>query len=263
MFFGNDSVLVDLIGVFKIRRSASVLRIAHDRHYDSLSVRTAGSGSFTCDGRQYTVQTGDFIYLPQTKKYSQETAGESIIAIHFIRYSSEKRSEVETVSPENREEAMALTQSMYKLWTEKKTGYKQACMALLYQLLYLLRLQTEKESVSAVGTDKIPDSIIDYMHKNYRKEKISVAYLAEMASVSEAYFRRVFKSIYGISPARYIINLKLEYASGLLQSGFYNVTETAEKAGFADVKYFQRLFKQHFGQTPASYKRLNLEHMYK
>ncbi len=263
MFFASDSVLVDLIGVFKIERDAFFTRTATDRNYDSLSVRIKGSGTIFAEGREYDLKEGNFIYLPQNQKYNQRTDGETIIAIHFIRYSSEKKPEAELIVPEKPAEVLEITKSMYKLWTEKKPGYKQGCTALLYKLLYMFRGQTEKGNALALSVDKILDKAIDYIHKNYRRERILISGLAEAASVSEAYFRRCFRSVYGVSPARYIINLKLEYAAGLLQSGFYTVSETAEKAGFSDIKYFQRLFKQSYGHTPAQYKRLNLERTFK
>ena len=94
---------------------------------------------------------------------------------------------------------------------------------------------------------------MNYIHKNYKKAEFSVSKLADMLSVSETYFRRIFKRIYHISPVQYVIKLRLEYASQLLLSKLYTVKEVSYKSGFTDVKYFSRVFKEKFNMTPKKY----------
>ena len=48
---------------------------------------------------------------------------------------------------------------------------------------------------------------LDYIHANFRHEQISIPKLAAMCTVSETYFRKQFKSIYAVSPTKYILNL--------------------------------------------------------
>ena len=59
---------------------------------------------------------------------------------------------------------------------------------------------------------------------------------------------------YGVSPKRYIIQLKINYACDLLKSGDYSVKETAEMSGFEDLYFFSRQFKEYMGMSPAKYK---------
>ena len=259
MFFANDNIQAEIVGVFKIRRTEKIKFTAVARQYDSLSVRKAGSGMFTAEGKQFHLKKGDFIYLPQTADYTQETEGETVIAVHFINYTSAKKASVEAITPQETAEATEIMAEMYTLWTEKKAGYRQACTSLFYKLLYMFRKQTDENQVQSTGADSVMHKALDFMHRNYRREKISVSALASDCAMSEVYFRKKFKNAYGISPARYIINLKLEYAASLLQSGLYTVSETSEKAGFSDVKYFARQFKARYNHTPRDYMHLNLE----
>ena len=96
---------------------------------------------------------------------------------------------------------------------------------------------------------------LDYIHVHFRSEEISISSLAAMCSVSETYFRKQFKNLYSVPPNQYIINLRLENASQLLQSELYTVAEAAEKSGFNDTKYFSRIFKQHFNMSPKEYSK--------
>ena len=80
-----------------------------------------------------------------------------------------------------------------------------------------------------------------------------------MISISEVYFRKIFKKIYKVSPNKYINNLRLEYASQLLQSGLYRIYEISELSGFTDVKYFAKCFKEKYGISPLAYKIIDPE----
>ena len=262
MFFSNDNIQAEIIGVFKIRRHSPLSLTAIERHYDSLSVRTKGRGTFTANGRQHILETGDFIYLPQNQTYTQKTEGETVIAVHFINYNADKKETVEAIRPADIQKAQEIMSEMYTLWTEKKAGYKQECTSYFYHLLYLFRKQTDKDAVQSIGADRMLRNAVDFIHKNYRREHIVISELATDCAMSEVYFRKIFKNIYGVSPARYILNLKLEYAASLLQSGLYTVSETAEKSGFSDAKYFARRFKARYNYTPRDYARLNLEHLF-
>lgn len=95
----------------------------------------------------------------------------------------------------------------------------------------------------------------DYIHSHFRSEQIEIAHLAEMCSVSETYFRKLFKLHYGVSPKRYIIGLQLETAAQLLQSQLYSVTDVCERSGFVDSKYFAKPFKSRYGCSPKQYQK--------
>jgi AraC-like DNA-binding protein len=70
------------------------------------------------------------------------------------------------------------------------------------------------------------------------------------------YFRKIFKSIYGVSPIKYINNLKIEHARELIESQMYSISEAAFHSGYSDSSSFSRDFKKHFDMTPGEYMRM-------
>ena len=68
-------------------------------------------------------------------------------------------------------------------------------------------------------------------------------------------FRREWKKIYSESPLQYHISIRFYYAKEYLTSGYYTVSEIAQKCGFDDVSYFVRFFKRQAGLTPGEYKK--------
>lgn len=78
----------------------------------------------------------------------------------------------------------------------------------------------------------------------------AVAHYAALCDMSEVNFRRLFREYIGMSPIEYRNDLRLSRARNMLQSGEYNVSETAELCGFSNLSFFTRLYKKKYGHTP-------------
>ncbi len=78
-----------------------------------------------------------------------------------------------------------------------------------------------------------------------------------MCNITPEYFRKIFSSVYGSSPAKYIINLKLERSRELLSSGLYTVTEAMLLSGYTDAAYFSHQFKNKYGYSPQKAKHID------
>ncbi|MEE1075049.1 MAG: AraC family transcriptional regulator [Acutalibacteraceae bacterium] len=256
MFFGENEISLELLGVFKIKREAFNHKSFTSRSYDSLSIRLSGSGKFDTKNKTISAKKGDILYIPKNADYIQSTLSEDIIVIHFINYSFTKSDEIECISVEDSPFLEETFRQMYDVWKEKKQGHRYLCMSLLYNILYFLNCQKTESIIDSITHDGKMNTVMDYIHTNYRSGEISISQLADMCAVSETYFRKLFKKIHGVSPQQYIINLKLEFASHLLGSNLYTVSEVSRKSGFNDSKYFSRLFKNHFGTTPKKYQDL-------
>lgn len=91
------------------------------------------------------------------------------------------------------------------------------------------------------------------MHKNYRKN-LSVDSYAAMAHFSTDWFTHLFKKTVGVSPQRYLQNIRLQKSRTLLQETDLSVKEIAEMVGFCDDNYFSRFFKKETGKTPRVFR---------
>ena len=72
--------------------------------------------------------------------------------------------------------------------------------------------------------------------------------------MSEVYLRRLFQSVYGMPPLKFINSLKLSRAEELLRTGECSVTDVAYLSGFFDESYFSREFKKRYGVCPRDYQ---------
>ena len=122
-------------------------------------------------------------------------------------------------------------------------------MSLLYEIF--AKMQTNNY-ISLNQYDMIKPAL-KYIEENFLKEKISVSHLADICGISEAYLNRLFVKRFNVSPSKYIIGLKINYACDLLQSGRCNITHVSEMCGYCDVYYFSHQFKEYTGITPTTF----------
>lgn len=96
--------------------------------------------------------------------------------------------------------------------------------------------------------------IRDYMLENIEKNP-SIAEIARAASMSESDFYRRYKQVFGISPKKDMLNVKIERAQDLLVSTDLSVESVAERLGYSTPEQFIKQFKLYCGLTPAKFRK--------
>ena len=96
--------------------------------------------------------------------------------------------------------------------------------------------------------------IIPIITASTQSDGISVSSLARHAGMSEVYFRRLFRSAMGVSPAKFIINCRVDRAKELLSEDYLTPEEVSERCGFSSLSYFCRVFKESTGMTPGEFR---------
>jgi AraC-like DNA-binding protein len=80
---------------------------------------------------------------------------------------------------------------------------------------------------------------------------IGVARLAaEVSFVSPGHLGRLFREQLGVSPLRYLKQLRMERAAQMLRSTRESVAGVARGVGYRNVSHFVRDFREFFGRTP-------------
>ncbi|MFF4182596.1 GlxA family transcriptional regulator [Streptomyces sp. NPDC001691] len=84
---------------------------------------------------------------------------------------------------------------------------------------------------------------------------LSVAALAQRASLSPRHFARAFHAETGITPGRYVERVRLEHARRLLEESQGSVQEVSRAAGYGTPEAMRRAFVKTLGTAPAEYRR--------
>lgn len=120
----------------------------------------------------------------------------------------------------------------------------------------VLQSQHEPLLLTSQADKRFCDQLEALVNKHVGDQDLSVDRLAEMMSMGRTKFYGRVKELFGMSPNKYIMNQRMEYAARLLSESSNNVSEVSYKVGFSDPTYFNKCFKAHFGIAPSKYKKL-------
>lgn len=91
--------------------------------------------------------------------------------------------------------------------------------------------------------------MLDYMYTHYA-EPVTIADIAEAASISRSEAARCFHEYMGCSPVNALIRYRLQTAHRLLHDTSLTVQEISLACGFRSTNYFTRQFRKNYGYTP-------------
>ena len=96
---------------------------------------------------------------------------------------------------------------------------------------------------------KLVFNLQHYIDEHY-SENIKITDICKKSLVSPPYFSHCFKTIVGISPKQYLMQLRLNSAANRIAFSSDKIIDIAFSAGFTDINNFTRKFKAHFNKTP-------------
>ena len=91
-----------------------------------------------------------------------------------------------------------------------------------------------------------------YIQENF-STKISLGEIAQQKHMNYCYLSLLFKEVAEVSFQDYLMDIRLNHACQLLQTGKYKIKDIAELSGFSDQHYFSKIFKKSFGCSPKKY----------
>lgn len=94
-----------------------------------------------------------------------------------------------------------------------------------------------------------------YLEANLTQD-LDMNAVARAASLSPFYLTRIFKQRFGVPPYRYLIGLRIRYASDLLRESSLSVTQVCHRSGFNSLSHFITTFRNHTGMSPSQYRRV-------
>ena len=231
--------------------------IVHGRHSDAYVFILSGSCTYEFDYDRFTVKAGDILFLANNSNYKMILGNDEYRFIYcdfeFERpEGSNLRSFVCT--PHNTVEAEKLFTRMLRIASSGSREGFNACMSCLYSISELV-VDSRDKGYHGIGLRQKMEEGKLWIERNAFDPALTVSAAAEYCKMSDAYFRRNFKSIYHITPAKYITSVRIEKAKKLLSYPFITPSECASQCGFSTVQYFMRVFKETTGTTPAQFKK--------
>ena len=110
----------------------------------------------------------------------------------------------------------------------------------------------EEQPVKGTNMAQIA-AALDYINKNYDKP-IKAIELANICSMSETHFRRIFEEYINMSPMDYVNLIRIQRACDLMKKTNDSMDLVAVKCGFSTTSTFNRNFKKYLNTSPYQWK---------
>ena len=247
MFLEKPPIISDLMFTHVVLKKGPMCQV-QARPFSSLSFRKSGSITVSSQHGVFTSGPNTLTFIPKGCTYESEILEDGeMYFMHF--YTVGDMLEVPKCAVHNFPTAVS---NLFGNATLKyaSSGADLSCISMAYELLAEAQLAF---SPVVNHPHKRMKTCKQYIDENICNSELRISALAEMCDVSEVYFRREFKRIYGVSPLDYIKKRRIEIAKGLLQTGLCSITETAFQSGFESVSYFSYEFRRMTGMSPSEY----------
>lgn len=224
----------------------------HALSHNELIFHFSGEADVHFNGKILNTKENTVRFLPKgdTEEYTIDriTHGECIMVAFDT--DADISNEAFVTEPKNASVIGNMFKKIFSVWVAKNEGYYFECMALLYEIFSEL----QKSNYIPHNQYMMIKPALKYIEENFHKEKISVPSLAEMCGISESYLKKLFIKKLGISPSKYIIQLRINLACDLLRTKNYTVGEISDICRYDNLYYFSRQFKEQTGITPTEFK---------
>lgn len=253
----------------------------HSHDFIEIAFILSGHGKYRIDSNYYDVEAGDMLILNPGRKHQAlvidpaNPTTEFFVGFSDVCFPELPANQLPLPEPEEGTDGPIyhttgeLRQKLFKLCTSmsaendisRKGRYVMLKSYLMQMLILLYREQSEPVKTGAgcsfesASKNYVVEQMMNYIEDHY-DEKISLDRIAENMYLSPFYISRIFKSETGDTPIHHLINIRLEKAKELLESGWSeSIQEIAARVGYDDAYHFSKLFKKKYGIPPSQVRK--------
>ncbi|TNJ66019.1 AraC family transcriptional regulator [Paenibacillus hemerocallicola] len=233
--------------------------------YYSLHFVLEGTGTYIQDNRSYDLQRNDLFCLFPNRSHEYFTSDNHPLQMAWIAFDGKKALSIlerlgmgpavpfvrNAIRPGVRE----LIDAFFDLI--RAHGRKASDFAKLIAFYSVFEALSENPAMQEKGSGESSGGWlqkgVEYLEMHYA-EGITIEKAASFVGVDRAYFSRKFNAAYGMSPIKYLQNLKMKAACTMLADTAYTLTEIAFSVGYHDLFSFSKAFKKHFHMSPSEFR---------
>ncbi|RKN64447.1 AraC family transcriptional regulator [Paenibacillus ginsengarvi] len=236
----------------------------HMLDYHLVHLVVSGQGSFSAGGRQYELRAGDCFFIAPGELAGYESDEADPWTYRWIGFRGtdvDYRLRELGIGPDTPVVEAAGSRRLRALFSRTQEALrsgKPGCdlQAGAYLRLFFaeladrraLAVALEGEGPAEAELNRRIGLAIRFLALQYHRP-VSVEELARETGYHRAYLSRMFKKATGLSPAQYLLKLRMERAKALLSEPL-TVAQIAASVGYADPFHFSKMFKKWHGSAP-------------
>ena len=230
---------------------------------------SAGEGHFILDGQEVIVPAGNMVLYQPKQEQHYFFLGKDQSQYWFVHFTGRlvknilRHYEIPLggyilhtgISWEYEE----LFRKMRDELVECSRGYEEMLLYLFRELMITMNRRLHEDEIKVSGfVQKEIDLAKQYFRDHYN-ERISIEQYAASRNMSTSWFGKSFTGAVGVSPKKYMMDLRILNAQMLLETTDGTVSEIARIVGYDNPMYFSRVFRKEKGTSPAKYRKVYRE----
>ncbi|SFI36860.1 AraC-like ligand binding domain-containing protein [Paenibacillus sp. UNC496MF] len=224
--------------------------------YPGIFVTFEGGGRFESGGVSRGLEAGTYMIVRPGEPcaYRCEGGDWKFYFLHFDPLDMALQLELAVGEPATTAklpEASLLCERLIDCLIVHPVGYGFTAQHAAQELLLVL---AREQAANAESRHPELDGILFRMHQRIGEPPPIDDFVRRSGLSRTAFFAR-FRARTGMSPARYMQELRLASAKAALETTNAAVKEIAAALGFYDEFHFSKLFKQRYGAAPRDYRR--------
>lgn len=233
---------------------------SHFHEYYVIGAIEDGERLLSCKNREYAVKKGDVLLFSPGDSHACVQSGGGTLDYRGLNISREVMLDLAEEAAGKRAlpgfsrcvisdgEAVSCLRSLHQLVMEGGPGRREALLLLVS--LLLRRYGQPLEACVPECREEI-ERACAFMERHYA-ERICLEQICRRAGLSKSSLLRAFTRAKGVTPYRYLENIRIGKARALLAQGVPPI-ETALRTGFSDQSHFTNRWSRLIGLPPGAY----------
>lgn len=267
----HDSDYMDMsIGMaYRFLDKNTVLTEAHDHNYYEYFIVTSGNITHEVNNEKQNLKSGSMVLIRPSDyhKYSVSEGSEfKLINISFCKLHFEavqayfKSPVIDMMLADEMPPLIYLSSTQLSSLKKKhyllnvgsdKNGLITQLRTLLIDIFSYFIMEYERQSLN--DSKRWLKNVLNQMNTPENIEE-GLPALLRYSGFSHGHLCRIMKEELGITPTKFITDLRLTYAANLLTTTDYDILSIAMRLGFSSLSYFITIFKEKYNITPSKYR---------
>ncbi len=236
---------------------------SHFHEYYVIGLVEEGERCLTCQGREYALPRGDILLFDPGDSHGCVQTDGGALDYRALELTQPAMLDLAGEVTGRRslpgfsqkvvrdEEAVCLLRSLHQQIIDGSQEFDREEQILLLLSLLIGRYGQPFDARVPECREEV-EAACAYMQAHYA-EPIALDQLCRLSGLSRSTLLRAFARSKGVTPYRYLENIRISAAKKLLEQGSSPV-EAAMATGFSDQSHFTRYFSQFLGLSPGVYR---------
>ena len=242
----------EIIGI--VKGQCSKHRNIQNRSSSTFIYKIGGESIYHFENKDIIFSDSTILFIPQGESYTFDKITEGSYCLVNFHAVYDTPVEPCLFTPSESDRVLTLFKHLEQvLRSSDDLSKKYEALSLFYRILSLLVVK----KASTYSTNKQKECIepaITYLEKHIFDSNLKISKLSSLCDISEPFFRKIFLSVFGTSPKKYILCQRMKQAKMILESGEYqSISDVAKNVGYDDALYFSKIFKNYYGSSPSRF----------